>query len=94
MLGVRTAYTRHLLPDVRLRQLVTPTLLPITLGAGAALAVRFVLWGGHRSLLQAIVELALFAGLYTVVAARRERDLLAELLGSMRRSRTGVSASA
>jgi O-antigen/teichoic acid export membrane protein len=94
MLGVRTAYTRHLLPDVRMRQLVTPTLLPITLGAGATLAVRFVLWGGERTLLQAIVELALFAGLYAVTAARRERDLLAELLGSMRRSRTGVSASA
>jgi O-antigen/teichoic acid export membrane protein len=94
MLGVRTIYTRRLLPDVRLRQLITPTLLPIMVGAGAALVVRLVLWGGRRTLLQALLELALFAGLYGIIAARRERDLVAELRGSMRRSSSGLSASA
>ncbi len=93
MLAVRTVYTRWLLPDARLLELITPTLLPITLGAGAALAVRLALWGGRRTLAQALVELALFVGLYTITAARRERELLAELLGSMRRSRSGLSAS-
>ncbi len=94
MLGVRTIYTRQLLPDARLHELITPTLLPIMLGTGAALAVRVVLWGGRRTLAQALVELALFVGLYTVTAARRERELLGELLGSMRRSRSGLGASA
>ena len=87
-------YTRQLLPDARLHELITPTLLPIVLGAGAALAVRVALWGGRRTLAQALVELALFVGLYTVTAARRERELLGELLGSMRRSRSGLGASA
>ncbi len=94
MLGVRTIYTRQLLPDARLHELITPTLLPIMLGTGAALAVRVALWGGRRTLAQALVELALFVGLYTVTAARRERELLGELLGSMRRSRSGLGASA
>ena len=94
VLAVRTLYTRQLLPDARLYELITPTLLPITLGVGAALIVRIVLWGGQRTLAQALVEVALFVGLYTITAARRERELLGELLGSMRRSRSGLSASA
>ncbi len=84
-LGVRSVYVRRLLPDVRYRQLVGPTLLPIALAAAAALVLRLVLWGGHRTLAQAIAELALFAAVYGVTAVSRERALVAELLGSLRR---------
>ena len=49
------------------------------------LALRFALWGGGRTLLQAICELVLFAGVYTATAAHRERSLLRELIGARRR---------
>lgn len=83
-LAVRTAYTRRLLPDVRLRNVLGPTLIPIGLASGATLALRLALWGGHRTLGQAVAELALFVGLYTLTAVRRERLLLAELLSALR----------
>lgn len=85
--GVRSVYVRRLFPDVRYRQLVGPTLIPIALASAATLAVRFALWGEHRSLVQALFELTLFAVLYTATAIRRERSLVTELAGALRRSR-------
>jgi PST family polysaccharide transporter len=84
-LGVRLAYTRRLLGGVRLDQIVSPTVIPILLASTAALAVRLARWGEQRSALQAAVELVLFAGAYGLIAARRERALLLELLGALRR---------
>ena len=89
--AVRGVYVRRLLPDVRYRHLVGPTLIPIALASAAALALRLALWGGHRTLLQAIAELALFSALYVVTALRRERVLMSELLGAMRGGRQPVS---
>ena len=83
-LAVRTVYTRRLLPDVRLRYVISPTLLPIVLASGAALALRVALWSGARTLAQAIGELALFASVYAVTAVRSEWPLVAELLGALR----------
>jgi O-antigen/teichoic acid export membrane protein len=83
-LAVRGVFIRQMLPGVRYRDLVAPTLVPILLATGAAVAVRLALWGGHRSLLQALLELGLFAVVYSVSAIRRERLLLAELVQALR----------
>ena len=82
--AVRGVFVRRLLPDVRYRQIVAPTLIPILVAAAAPLVLRAILWGRHRTLGQAIAELALFVAAYTVMALRRERDLVGELLGAMR----------
>jgi O-antigen/teichoic acid export membrane protein len=79
-LAVRGVYIRRLLPGARYRSLLTPTAAPIGLAAGASIALRLALWGGHRTLVQAIGELALFVAVYTFAAVRRERPLLAELV--------------
>jgi O-antigen/teichoic acid export membrane protein len=86
-LVVRGIYTRRLLPSARFRDLVMPSLPSIVLASAAALAVRAALWGGHRSLAQAILELALFVAVYTATALRRERTLMFELLGALRGGR-------
>jgi O-antigen/teichoic acid export membrane protein len=83
-LAVRGVYIRRLLPGARYRSLLAPTAAPIGLAAGAAVALRLALWGGHRTLAQALGELALFVIVYTVAAVRRERPLLAELIGALR----------
>jgi len=83
-LGVRSVYVRRLLPDVRLRQLIGPTVIPISLACLVVLALRLALWGGARPLVQAIAELALFVAIYSVLALRRERALMVELLGALR----------
>lgn len=82
-LAVRSIYVRRLLPDVRYRQLVGPSLIPIVLASAAVVVVRLLLWGGQRPLIQALAELALFAALYGVVAIRRERSLMIELIRSL-----------
>jgi O-antigen/teichoic acid export membrane protein len=83
-LAVRGVYMRGMLGGVRYRALLTPTLLPLVLACGVSLALRAVLWGGHRTLAQALAELVLFVAVYAVTAVRRERPLLDELLGALR----------
>jgi O-antigen/teichoic acid export membrane protein len=92
-LAVRGLFVRRLLPDARYRQIVAPTLIPILAATAAALVVRGVLWGHHRALGQAIAEVVLFAGVYVVLALRRERDLVGELLGAMRSGRAPAGAA-
>jgi polysaccharide transporter, PST family len=82
---VRTVYIRRLLPGIHFRTLLAPTLPPLAAATLLTLALRFALWGGTRTLLQAICELVLFVGVYTASAAHRERSLLRELLGARRR---------
>ena len=91
---VRGVFVRRLLPDVRYRQIAAPTLIPIALAAAATLAVRLVLWGGHRSLVQAIAEAVVFIAVYMATALHRERALVLELLGGLRGSGSGASANA
>jgi O-antigen/teichoic acid export membrane protein len=81
-LVVRARYVRRMLPGVRVRDVVAPA--PVLVATAGALAVRLALWGGGRPLWQALVELAVFLGLFTVVALRREGPLLAELRGALR----------
>jgi PST family polysaccharide transporter len=91
VLGVRGFYTRRLLPDARFRVLVEPSLVAVTLATVAALALRAVLWGGTRTLGQSVAEVAVFVGVYLLLALRRERELLFELLGAVRASRGGAA---
>jgi O-antigen/teichoic acid export membrane protein len=92
-LAVRSVYIRRLLPTARYRTLLAPTLVPLVLAGGAVLALRFALWGGHRTLGQALGELALFTFVYFATAVRRERPLLAELLGALRGRPEGLAVS-
>ena len=86
MLVVRAGYIRRLLPGVRLWALAARGVLPVTIGAGAALAGRLALWGGERPLWQALAELAVFLGVTALATRALERDLLREF---MRYVRTG-----
>ncbi len=84
-LAVRGVLIRRMLPGVRYRLLLAPTLPPLVLATAAALALRLALWGGHRSFWQALTEAVLFLGIYGVLAMRRERNLVAELFTALRR---------
>ena len=92
--AVRGVYVRRLLPDVRYRQIVAPTLIPIVVASAAPLIVRAALWGGRRTPAQAIAEVALFCVTYGVMALRRERDLVSELLGAVRGGAAGAGSAA
>jgi O-antigen/teichoic acid export membrane protein len=92
-LCVRGVFVRRLLPTVRFRQIVAPTLPPILAATAAALLLRAVLWGGPRPLGQAIAEAALFVAVYTAAALGRERALVLELIRGLR-GRAGVPLAA
>jgi O-antigen/teichoic acid export membrane protein len=91
-LAVRTFYVRRLMPGVRYRPLVAPAIVPLTLAAAVVLAVRLIAWGGARPAWQAIVEVALFTGVFALVALRRERPLVAELVGALRHREVELGA--
>jgi len=82
-LAVRRHYSRRLLPAIRYRSLVGPTLVPLALATGAALTLRAATWGGTRTTLEAALELALFTAVYAIAVLRRERALLDELTGAL-----------
>ena len=84
-LAVRRGYMRRLLPHVRLIWLGLRSLAPVLVGAGAALALRFALWGGPRGVGQAAAELALFGAGTALSTWLAERELLAELRDYIRR---------
>jgi O-antigen/teichoic acid export membrane protein len=81
---VRWRFIHRLLPDARLAPILAPALVPLTAAALAVLALRGALWGGERTLLQALAEALLFASIYLAGAAWRERPLVAELLRAVR----------
>jgi O-antigen/teichoic acid export membrane protein len=83
-LVVRWRFITRLLPEARLAPLVAPALVPLVGAAAAALALRLALWGGERTLAQAVGEALLFAGVYVAGAAWRERPLFSELLAAVR----------
>jgi O-antigen/teichoic acid export membrane protein len=88
---VRGVFVRRLLPDVRYRQIVAPTLIPIILATAATMVLRGALWGGRRTVAQAIAEAVVFVAVYAAIALRRERPLLLELLAGVRGTRGGSS---
>ena len=62
VLAVRRVYVRRLLPGVRLWALALRAAVPVALASAPVLALRLALWGGERTLAQALVELALWLG--------------------------------
>ena len=90
---VRWRFIRELLPHARLAPLVAPALVPLAAAAAVTVALRAALWGGERTVGQAIAEALLFAGVYLAGAAWRERPLIAELLRAVRPVVPGPPAS-
>jgi O-antigen/teichoic acid export membrane protein len=83
-LVVRWRFIRRLLPQARLAPIALPALVPLAGAAAAAVALRAALWGGERTLAQAIAEALLFGGVYLAGATWRERPLVAELMRAVR----------
>jgi O-antigen/teichoic acid export membrane protein len=77
-LAVRARYVRRMLPTVRLSVLLARGLVPVLAGAAVALGLRLALWGGERTLAQAVAEGVVYALVTVAVALRREHALLAE----------------
>ncbi len=84
VLVVRGVYLRRLLPGVRLAAIALRAALPVVLACAPVLALRLALWGGERSLGQALVELALWLAALALATRRLEGGLLAELRGYLR----------
>jgi len=81
---VRRVYVRRLLPGARLGVVALRAVVPVALASAPVLIVRFALWGGDRSLGQALAELALWLVVLAVATKRLEGDLLGELRGYLR----------
>ncbi|HWK27109.1 MAG TPA: oligosaccharide flippase family protein [Solirubrobacter sp.] len=84
VLAVRSVYVRRLLPGARLGALALRAAVPVALASAPVLALRFALWGGERTLLQAVAELVLWVAGLAVATHRLEGDLLGELRGYLR----------
>lgn len=84
VLAVRGAYVRRLLPGARLGAMALRAAVPVALASAPVLALRLALWGGERTLGQALVELALWLAGLALATWRFERGLLAELRGYLR----------
>jgi hypothetical protein len=63
--------------------------VPVVLASAPVLALRLALWGGERTLAQALLELALWLGGLALATHRFESALIAELRGYLR---TGATA--
>ena len=84
VLGVRRVYVRRLLPGARLGAVAVRAAVPVALASAPVLIVRFALWGDGRSLVQALVELAVWLVVLGAATRRLEGGLLAELRGYLR----------
>jgi O-antigen/teichoic acid export membrane protein len=84
VLLVRRVYVRRLLPGARLFGLALRASVPVAVATAPVLALRLALWGGERTLFQAVVELALWLGVLGVATRRFEGALMAELRGYLR----------
>jgi O-antigen/teichoic acid export membrane protein len=81
VLAARAVYVRRLLPSVRLSALAARAAVPVVLASAPVLALRAALWGGERTLWQALLELAVWLGGLAIATRRLERGLLSELRG-------------
>ena len=77
-------YVRRLLPGVRLGAIALRAAVPVALASAPVVALRLALWGGERTLAQALIELALWLGGLALATHRLESGLLAELRGYLR----------
>ena len=86
VLAVRQVYVRRLLPGVRMGALALRSAVPVALASAPVLVLRAALWGGERTLPQALIELALWLGGLALATVRFESELLGELRGYLRRT--------
>ena len=84
LLAVRSVYVHRLLPGVHLFGIAARAAVPVVLASAPVLAVRIALWGGERTLGQALGELALWITGIALATRRIEGGLLAELRGYLR----------
>ena len=84
LLAVRSVYVHRLLPGVRLFGIAARAAVPVLVASAPVLAVRLALWGGERTLAQALGELALWIAGLALATRRIEGGLLAELRGYLR----------
>ena len=84
LLAVRAVYVHRLLPGVRLFAIAVRAAVPVLLASAPVLALRLALWGGERTLAQALAELALWIAGLALATRRLEGGLLAELRGYLR----------
>ena len=84
ILVVRSHYIRQLLPGVPLGRLAARAVWPLLPAGAAVMAIRLALWGGHRSLGQAIAELVAFLLVYAAATFAAERGLMRELRAAAR----------
>jgi O-antigen/teichoic acid export membrane protein len=89
VLAVRHVYVNRLLPGVRMLPIALRAGVPVALATAPVLALRVALWGGDRSLAQALIELALWLAALALATRRFEGGLLAELRGYLRPARAG-----
>jgi O-antigen/teichoic acid export membrane protein len=79
VLAVRAYFVRRLLPGVDLVSLVARAVRPLVPAVAAVVAMRLLLWGGERTLAQAIAEAVLFLAVYAAATWTGERPLIREL---------------
>ncbi|WP_028059694.1 oligosaccharide flippase family protein [Candidatus Solirubrobacter pratensis] len=91
VLAVRHVYVQRLLPGVRMLPVALRAAAPVALASAPVLALRLALWGGHRPLAQAALELTLWLATLALATRRLERGLLAELQGYLRPANPGAA---
>jgi O-antigen/teichoic acid export membrane protein len=84
VLAVRHVYVRRLLPGVRLVPIALRAAVPVALASAPVIVLRLALWGGERTLAQALGELSLWLVGLALATHRFESGLLAELRGYLR----------
>lgn len=92
MLAVRRHFVRRLLPNVELVTLGLRGLVPVAVAAAVTFALRGLLWGGERTAVQAVGELALFLVACVLVTWWVERPLLREAAREARSPRLMAAA--
>jgi len=84
VLAVRRVYVLRLLPGARLGAIAVRAALPVAAATAPVLALRLALWGGERTLGQALGELALWSAGLLLATRWLEAGLLRELWGYLR----------
>src|SRR5262249_1148544 len=73
----RRVYVRRLLPGVAMAPIALRAAAPVALASAPVLVVRVALWGDRRTVVQAVLELALWLGGLLLATRRLEGGLIA-----------------
>lgn len=84
--GTRAVYVKRLLPEVPLAALVARAAAPVVVATAAILLWRLA-DGGARGAAEAAAQVVAFVAVYAAVTWARERELLGEVAGYLRRER-------